>query len=221
MVLTMAMTIGMAEMVAVAGEEAEVLAEAGAEEGGEGVGITTAAAVVTSAGAMATMIEMVEIMGVEGGTLTTAETLARGLTTLGSTSVPGTTPRTRTTAAAVVTRTIATTTGMQEVTMIEEPTTTGPLLLETTPLTTTAAAVEEIPTIATSPPATGTTTEEEGATTAPYLLVTRQCARGAVREIAALVEIMEHTLLRRLDTSLGSPSSCFPCIDLTYWIKRI
>ena len=141
----------------------------------------------------------------------------------GTTIGPGTTPtQERTTAAAEVIHTIVTTPETEEDIRTEEVTTTGLRPPETTtPLIITVAAVAvEIPTIATSLPVTGTTTEVEAATTAPRLLVTRRSsARGAAREIAAVVETMERTL-RRPDTRHreSSLSHCDCLLVMTYWI---
>jgi hypothetical protein len=226
----MMVMVGVTEMAAaVVDAEAEVAAEAAAEVA---VDVdTTMAAGVTSEDAMATTIGMVEIMDVEEETPTTAENPATDSTTPGITTGPGTTigPGTtptrqeeRTTAAAEVTHTIVTTPETEEDIRTEEVTSTGLRPPETTtPLIITVAAVAvEIPTIATSLPVTGTTTEVEAATTVPRLLVTRRSsARGAAREIAAVVETMERTL-RRPDTRHleSSLSHCDCLLVMTYWI---
>lgn len=221
----MMVMVGVTEMAAaVVDAEAEVAAEAAAEVA---VDVdTTMAAGVTSEDAMATTIGMVEIMDVEEETPTTAENPATDSTTPGITIGPGTTPtrqeEERTTAAAEVTHTIVTTPETEEDIRTEEVTSTGLRPPETTtPLIITVAAVAvEIPTIATSLPVTGTTTEVEAATTVPRLLVTRRSsARGAAREIAAVVETMERTL-RRPDTRHreSSLSHCDCLLVMTYWI---
>ena len=131
----MATIIGAAEIIAaMAEEEAEVL-DAAAAVAAVAVDTTTTVVVeaaVISAGVMVTMIGMVEIMDAGEVTLTTEETLAIGSTTLGSTTVPGTIPRTRIMVAEEVIHTTVTILGRKEATMTGEVTMTGLRPRETT-----------------------------------------------------------------------------------------